>query len=63
MTQGAGSNSSTRAIIAGGETPTRVNTIHYFTMMTLGDTADFGDLTRVASGCFGAGNAVRSLIA
>ena len=39
--------SSTRCCIAGGYTPTVVNTIQYVTMTTLGNGTDFGDLTGV----------------
>ena len=36
--------SSTRCVIAGGTTPTNVNTIEYVTISTTGDATDFGDL-------------------
>ena len=42
---------STRAIIAGGSTPAPgVNTISYLTIATLGNAADFGDLTAATNG-------------
>ena len=31
--------------VAGGSTPTFVNTIEYITIASTGDAADFGDLT------------------
>ena len=40
---GATSN-SIRSVFAGGATPSRNNTIDYFTTATLGNAADFGDL-------------------
>ena len=42
--------SSTRGIMAGGSTPTRVNTIQFITINTSGNTVDFGDLTVVGPG-------------
>ena len=43
----ASCSSSTRGIMAGGESPSpsKVNTITYITLATLGDGVDFGDLT------------------
>ena len=41
---GSGSN-STRGIFAGGKNPSVNNIIDYITIATLGDAADFGDLT------------------
>ena len=38
-------SSSTRGVWGGGRTPTKVNTIEYITMASLGDGTDFGDLT------------------
>ena len=58
-----GSASPTRGIFASGEAPSRVNSIELITMMTVGNSTDFGDLTRVVSGAFGAGNEVTCLIA
>jgi len=43
----ASCSSSTRGIMAGGEAPSRVNTITYITLATLGNGIDFGDLTAV----------------
>ena len=48
--QTAGGN-STRAIIAGGSTPSPgINSMSYITMATLGNTVDFGDLTAATNG-------------
>ena len=58
----AGFSSPTRAMIAGGGYNSNVNNISYFTTSTLGDTADFGDLTVVAGNSAGCGNAVRGLL-
>ena len=41
----ASCSNSTRGIMAGGEAPSRVNTITYITINTLGNGIDFGDLT------------------
>ena len=52
---GTGSNTGlgTRALFAGGDTPTIINTISFATLSTLGNSADFGDLSsgRANSGC------------
>ena len=40
----ASCSSSTRGIMAGGEAPSRVNTITFITLATLGNGTDFGDL-------------------
>ena len=37
--------SSTRQIIAGGQTPTNISDMNFITMSTLGNAADFGDLS------------------
>ena len=48
VTYGTGAcSSSTRGIMAGGEAPSRVNTITFITLATLGNPQDFGDLTAV----------------
>ena len=45
---GGGSGSNTglgvRALYAGGTTPTRVNTVDFLTISTMGDSEDFGDM-------------------
>ena len=38
-------SNKTRGIIGGGGSPTVVNTLDFFTISTLGNSADFGDLT------------------
>ena len=43
----ASCSNSTRGLMLGGEAPSRVNTITYITLNTLGNGADFGDLTAV----------------
>ena len=52
---GTGSNTGlgTRALFAGGDTPTIINTISFATLSTLGNSADFRDLSsgRANSGC------------
>jgi len=52
---GTGSNTGlgTRALFAGGDTPTLLNTISFATLSTMGNSADFGDLSsaRANSGC------------
>ena len=43
----------TRALFAGGDTPTLINTISFATLSSMGNSADFGDLSsaRANSGC------------
>ena len=41
----ASCSNQTRGIMAGGEAPSRVNTITFITLATLGNPQDFGDLT------------------
>ena len=61
ITQGYGTASPTRAIIGGGETPGRINTIQFVTISTLGNAQDFGDLTAAISGVSAFGNATRGI--
>jgi len=56
---GAGCQSSTRGIFAGGSPG--VNTIGFITISTLGNTANFGELSQGRFGHAGASNAVRGL--
>jgi hypothetical protein len=56
---GAGCQSSTRGIFAGGSPG--VNTIGFITIPTLGNTADFGDLSQARLGMSGTSNATRGL--
>jgi hypothetical protein len=41
----AGTSSSTRGIVAGGGTPSKINVIQYVTIASTGNSTDFGDLT------------------
>jgi len=43
-------NGGARGIWAGGGSPTKLNTIQYVTISTLGDATDFGDLNEVKEG-------------
>ena len=43
--EGGGMTSPTRGVIAGGYTPSNVNTIDYIAIQTEGDAVDFGDLS------------------
>ena len=43
----ASCSNSTRGIMAGGEAPSKVNTITFITLATLGNPQEFGDLTAV----------------
>ena len=47
--EGGGMTSPTRGVIAGGYTPTTVNTIDYISLQTGGDAVDFGDLSAATS--------------
>ena len=42
-----GTSNSIRGIIAGGITPSVVNTIEYITIATTGNASDFGDMTEI----------------
>ena len=57
--QTMGAASPIRGFFAGGETPSRVNTIDFITIATLGDAQDFGDLSDVRSGLNAVSNATR----
>ena len=61
ISQAYGTASPTRAIIGGGETPGRINTIQFVTIATLGDAQDFGDLSAAVSGIAAFGNATRGI--
>jgi len=41
-------SNSSRALFAGGGTPSNLDSIEYFTISTTGDATDFGDLTDAA---------------
>jgi len=52
-----------RGIFAGGNSPTRLQTIDYITVATTGDAKDFGDLSTVRDVPAGAANLVRGIVA
>jgi len=54
-------SSSTRGIIAGGQTPSNINVIDYVTIASTGNAADFGDLTQARGGPAAASNSVRGI--
>ena len=56
-------SSSTRGIIAGGQNPAYKNEINFITISTLGNAADFGDLTVARRTLVGGSNAIRGLFA
>ena len=59
---GASFSSSTRGIMAGGITPSRVNVIDYVEMSTKGDATDFGDtFENFANAMNGISNGVRGV--
>ena len=53
---GASYSSLTRGCFAGLKTPSYTNTIEYFTMATLGNALNFGDLTQSVSNGGGLSN-------
>ena len=53
--------SQTRGISLGGMTPTKLNSIEYIQIATLGNAADFGDLTEIASAGAACSNSVRGV--
>ena len=63
---GGNCQSTTRGITAGGfspSAPTRVNSIEYITMASLGNSADFGDLVTAVSNIGAASNPIRGILA
>ena len=58
---GGGLSSETRAIFAGGTTPSNVNTIDFITIASTGDAVDFGDLTDVANQVGGVASPTRGI--
>tara|TARA_R100001079_G_scaffold100227_1_gene64601 strand:+ start:286 stop:1293 length:1008 start_codon:yes stop_codon:yes gene_type:complete len=56
-----GLSSPTRAIFAGGYTPTQTNVIQYVTIDTAGDATNFGDLTVARGGGGGGASNTRGL--
>lgn len=59
--QVTGTASPTRCVMAGGESPTRLNTMQYVTIMSMGNAFDFGDLTIARSGIVSLSSATRGL--
>ena len=45
--------SSIRGVFAGGQTPTKINTIQFVELSSTGNTSDFGDLTNARRFCAG----------
>ena len=62
---GAGTGSSTRAVIGGGYfgSPGYMNTIDYVTIASTGNSSDFGDLLNTAGGNSACSSSTRSLFA
>ena len=58
---GAGFNSSTRGVRAGGYAAAYTNTIDYVTIASVGNATDFGDLTVARGYCAGASSPTRGL--
>ena len=52
---------NTRALLAGGYTSARVNTIDYITVSSTGDATDFGDRTTIGQACAGVSNNTRGI--
>tara|TARA_S200000501_G_scaffold201706_1_gene189839 strand:+ start:972 stop:1991 length:1020 start_codon:yes stop_codon:yes gene_type:complete len=61
----AGHSSETRAILAGGTTPStdQDDTIDFITIASTGDGKDFGNLTQAVSGILASGSSTRGLLA
>jgi len=63
---GGNCQSTTRGITAGGfspSAPTRVNSIEYITMASMGNSTDFGDLVTAVSNLGAASNPIRGILA
>ena len=60
-TDGGGLSSETRAVIAGGTTPSNSNVIDFITIASTGDAVDFGDLIGTASQCGGVSSPTRGI--
>ena len=54
-------SSSTRGIVAGGQTPSNTNVIEYVTIASTGNAQDFGDLTIARGGPAAVSNSVRGV--
>ena len=63
----SGASSATRGLFAGGvnpsPSPARVNTIEFVTIASLGDAAEFGDLTEASRGIGAASSCTRAVFA
>jgi hypothetical protein len=59
---GAGFGSPVRACVAGGGTPTNINTIQYITISTTGNAIDFGDLFDARRELAGLSNSTRGVV-
>ena len=53
--------SATRGLMAGGASPSKINTIQFITIATTGDSINFGDLTSARSNLGGASSPTRGL--
>ena len=51
-----GLSDSTRGLIIGGRTPSRLNSIEYVTIAQTGNAVDFGDLLSAVNSCAGCSN-------
>ena len=60
-TDGGGLSSETRAIFAGGTTPSNVNTIDFITIASTGNAVDYGDLSGTASQVGGVASPTRGI--
>ena len=56
-------SNSTRALFAGGETPSNSDIIDYITIATTGNAADFGDLTVAKNTSSGTSSSTRGVFA
>ena len=58
-----GCSNSTRALFAGGETPSNSDVIDFVTIATLGDGQNFGDLTFLTNTSSGTSSPTRGIFA
>ena len=47
---GGGASNNSRLIFAGGQTPTKVNTLDHVTIASTGNATDYGDLSVIKAG-------------
>ena len=57
----ATAGNSTRGMVAGGSTPSGINTIQYFTLTSLGNAQDFGDLSFTTNESSGFSSPIRAV--